>query len=120
MVLGFLMALEISSVGFYGVPGEKTFGAGTKTNNTLNPHMTLWEASVLTNAMRHPCITHQLSKPTHFYSLDVRDKILYQDKIDLSENNANKSFPIKSSTGRKQNSPRHHSTSPKLSALRTL
>jgi len=42
-------------------PGEKTLGARTRTNNKLNPHMTLglgiepgphwWEASALTTAL---------------------------------------------------------------------
>ena len=41
----FQIELEFRSVGFCGgkktgVPGEKPLGAGTRTNNKLNPHMT--------------------------------------------------------------------------------
>ena len=57
--------LEFKSVGFWGegktrVPGEKPLGAEKRTNNKLNPHMTLrpgiepgpnwWKASALTTA----------------------------------------------------------------------
>ena len=58
------IGINFRSVGFFlgegktRVPGEKPLGAGTRTNNKLNPHMTpspgiepgphWWEASALT------------------------------------------------------------------------
>ena len=65
----FQIELEFGNVGFCGgrktgVPGEKSLGAGTRTNNKLNPHMTpspgiepephWWEASALTTAPSLP------------------------------------------------------------------
>ena len=59
------MELEFGNVGFLGegktgVPGEKSLGARTRTNNKLNPHMTpspgiepgphWWEASAVFTA----------------------------------------------------------------------
>ena len=65
----FQVELEFGNVGVCGgrktgVPGEKTLGAGTRTNNKLNPHMTpspagphWWEASALATApSSHKCV----------------------------------------------------------------
>ena len=61
------LELEFGNVGFWGegktgVPGKKPFGAETRTNNKLDPHITpspgietgthWWEASALTTAAR--------------------------------------------------------------------
>ena len=53
--------------GKIGVPGEKTLGAGTRTNNKLNPYITprfresnpdhIGKRRVL-SSLRHPCATN--------------------------------------------------------------
>ena len=76
VALEFQSELEFGNVGFWrgegktGVPGEKSLGARTRTNNKLNPHLTpspgiepaghhggrpAWEAN--SQPLRHPLLS---------------------------------------------------------------
>ena len=57
-VRAFQIQLEIGRVGFRGeektgIPGEKHFGAKERTNNKLNPHMALTQATLVGGECSH-------------------------------------------------------------------
>ena len=90
----FQVDLEFGNVGFCGgrktgVPGRKTLGAGTRTNNKLNPHMTpspgielgshWWEAAWEANAqpLRHPYSPNNMAGITVLISRSLFSLFMY-------------------------------------------